>query len=176
LPDIPDDLRNLDLPTPPEFLKAHGAGGADRLVRRTELWIQLLFSALVDADWLDTEIFFDPHRTDARARFGDLSTLHARLSESLESKRLALSPEQRTTTINTARAEVLAACKAAADAAPGFFCLTAPTGAGKTLAGMEFALRHAERHGLDRVLSFSPTRASSSRTRRFTGRRSGPMR
>jgi Type III restriction enzyme, res subunit len=53
-------------------------------------------------------------------------------------------------------AEVLAACKVASAAVPGFFSLTAPTGAGKTLSSMEFALRHAECNGLDRVIVVLP--------------------
>jgi CRISPR-associated endonuclease/helicase Cas3 len=156
--DISERLRNQERPALPDFLRTNGSGHADRaaMVRRLEFWIRYLFSAPVDAHWLDTETFFDPYRTAARARFESLTALHDRLSETLDSKRLALLHSKRASPINLARAEVLAACKAPAAAAPGFFSLTAPTGAGKTLSSMEFALRHAECNGLDRVIVVLP--------------------
>jgi CRISPR-associated endonuclease/helicase Cas3 len=156
--DIPEYLRNRELPPLPEYLRAVGParGGHMDLVRRTEFWIRYLFSALVDADWLDTEHYFSPHKTLARVGGGGIPALRSRLTNALETKRLALSTGQRTSAINTARAEVLKACNAAADGAPGLFSLTAPTGSGKTLSSMGFALRHAERNGLDRVIVVLP--------------------
>jgi CRISPR-associated endonuclease/helicase Cas3 len=156
-PDSPKDLLEIVLPSLPDFLKPSG-NRTDQmpLRRRTDFWIRFLFSALVDADWLDTEAFFGSSRTTARGGFAPLALLHTQLSSVLEEKRQSLPPDKSVATMNVARAEVLNACRAAAPLASGFFSLTAPTGSGKTLSSMEFALTHAERNGLDRVLVVLP--------------------
>jgi CRISPR-associated endonuclease/helicase Cas3 len=124
-------------------------------VRRTEFWIRHLFSALVDADWLDTEAFFDPVKGGWRAGFESLGVLAARLKMAIKSKQLSISPERSHASI-TVRNAVLTACTSAADSEPGFYSLTAPTGSGKTLSSMAFALRHAEKNKLDRVIVVLP--------------------
>ncbi|MFO8008479.1 MAG: CRISPR-associated helicase Cas3' [Candidatus Brocadiia bacterium] len=117
--------------------------------RDTELFIRMLFSALTDADFLDTEAHFHPERPDLRDRASDLAELWEKLREfqaGLETK----GP------VNRARNAVYEHALQAAESEPGIFSLTVPTGGGKTRTAMAFALKHAMRHGLDRVIVVIP--------------------
>lgn len=117
-----------------------------------EFFTRLLFSALVDADRLDTEAHASPSRAvlrEAQAR------TPAQLLEQLKQYMAKLSGH-RTDPVGQARHRVYTAALEAADQAPGFFRLTVPTGGGKTLSGLAFALAHAARHGLDRVIVAIP--------------------
>ena len=58
--------------------------------------------------------------------------------------------------LNTLRAEVLSRAVARAEDRPGLFTLTVPTGGGKTLASLSFALEHAVQHGRSRVIYVIP--------------------
>ncbi len=155
LPAVPVELREHPLPPLPARLATlpRKRTARDEFLRSFELWIRFLFSALVDADFLDTEKFY---RGDERALhtagFDDVATLRARLDAHVNAKSAAAEP----TEVNALRAEVLAACRSAADEPPGLFSLTVPTGGGKTLSAMAFALRHAERHQLRRVIAVIP--------------------
>ncbi|WP_414664406.1 CRISPR-associated endonuclease Cas3'' [Horticoccus sp. 23ND18S-11] len=115
-------------------------------------FLRLTFSALVDADWLDTEAFMSPGKATTRARQPQppLSALRDCLDAHLARFGTAATPVQ------IARAEVLAACRAAAAQSPGLFALTVPTGGGKTLSSLAFALDHALRHGFDRIIYVLP--------------------
>lgn len=113
---------------------------------------RFLFSCLVDADFLDTEQFIDPKQTAFRGNLPDdtLDRMEAALDAYMKGFRIDLAP------VNADRTVVRHACLNAASLAPGFFTLTAPTGGGKTLASLAFALRHAQTHGLYRVVYVVP--------------------
>jgi CRISPR-associated endonuclease/helicase Cas3 len=114
-----------------------------------EFFSRMLFSCLVDADRLDTA-----HRDgEARAAPG----LEAeRLLAAVIAERARKRRASGNTALQQIRDQIFDACLARAGHAPGFFSLTAPTGAGKTLASMAFALAHAHRHGLRRVVVVIP--------------------
>lgn len=146
---LPQAIREPGLPDLPQRLLQE----SDASRRSAEFWIRFLFSALTDADFLDTEAFFYPGKRAAVARgAASAPALRGRLDE--HTHRLAAEAES--TAVNAARAEVLAACQESATRRRGAFRLTAPTGAGKTLSAMAFALRHAEHHRLRRVIVVIP--------------------
>lgn len=147
---LPRDIADRDIPSLPPFIQPTHEGVCDNeaLTRRLELWTRFLFSALVDADRLATEAFYDPTRRP-RPAFQTIPQLRDRLDSHTEGFRAD-------TTVNRLRAEVRGYCVAAAKESPGAFSLTAPTGSGKTLSAMAFALHHAERHGHRRVIVVIP--------------------
>lgn len=114
-----------------------------------EFYIRMLFSALVDADFLDTEA----HYTGAPRPSFELQApeLLQRLIAEKESK----SSEGE---LNAIRNRIFQQCLDKAKTSPGFFSLTVPTGGGKTLAGMAFALAHAAQlqHNLRRIVVVIP--------------------
>lgn len=110
---------------------------------------RMLFSALVDADFQETESYM---KDDVKPR-GE----HASFEELCEQFNTTIrkfdNPQGE---INKKRTETLKACMEKADSDQGFFTLTIPTGGGKTLASMAFALNHAVKHGLKRVIYVIP--------------------
>lgn len=116
----------------------------------TALWLRMLFSALVDADFLDTEGFMDPAKARGRAGWRSLPDLADTFETFMSAK---AHPD---TKVNRVRAEILGWCREAAEWEPGLFSLTVPTGGGKTLSSMAFALAHALRHGKRRVVYVIP--------------------
>ncbi len=116
------------------------------------LWVRMLFSALVDADFLDTERYMDPERFGQR---GQLPTLKDLLP--LFDRYMAeLSAKARPSEVNRLRADILGQCQATAQEAPGLFSLTVPTGGGKTLSSLAFALEHAAKYDKLRIIYVIP--------------------
>lgn len=116
------------------------------------LWLRMLFSSLVDADFLDTEAFMDQDKALGRDGFPPLTELAA----SFDAHMAKLAQNARPGRVNTLRAEILAQCRSKAQAAPGVFTLTVPTGGGKTLSSMAFALDHAKKNGQRRIIYAIP--------------------
>ncbi|MBU1044209.1 MAG: CRISPR-associated helicase Cas3' [Candidatus Omnitrophica bacterium] len=116
------------------------------------LWIRMLFSCLVDADFLDTESFMTPENAKKRGIYPRLKELLSRFDKYMEQKE----KNADTTAMNKARAEILKICRVKALSTPGFFSLTVPTGGGKTLSSMAFALNHALKYGKQRIIMAIP--------------------
>ncbi|MEZ5583245.1 MAG: CRISPR-associated endonuclease Cas3'' [Candidatus Competibacteraceae bacterium] len=138
---IPDSIRN---PPKPATKPPKGADPA--------FWIRMLFSCLVDADFLDTEAFMDPHKATDRQGYARLPQLLTVFDEYMTQIGQGVEP----TIVNRVRAEVLNRCREQAEQAPGLFSLTVPTGGGKTLSSLAFALRHAVKHGKQCIIYVIP--------------------
>ena len=111
---------------------------------------RMLYSCLVDADFLDTEQFMVG---EAPPRGSDISmeTLYQRLEQYIS----GWFPPQGE--VNSLRCAVLKQCIRQGSAQkPGLFTLTVPTGGGKTVASFAFALRHACTHGKARIIYVIP--------------------
>ena len=115
---------------------------------------RMVFSCLVDADFLDTERFYQSCAIENwnSPRDRAMPTLAA-LRDQLETY---LAGFQSNSDVNQLRAEILAQVRANAKLDRGLFSLTVPTGGGKTLASLAFALDHAIEHGLRRVIVVIP--------------------
>lgn len=115
------------------------------------LWIRMLFSCLVDADRLDTEQFSQPEQAAQRGIYDSLETLKKRLDTHL--KKFETAPS---TPLNKERQAILQTCREKGTLPSGFFNLTVPTGGGKTLSSMAWALNHAIAHGKKRIIVVIP--------------------
>jgi CRISPR-associated endonuclease/helicase Cas3 len=131
------DLRTMTIP-----------GG----VKGFALWVRMLFSCLVDADFLDTEAYMDPDKAAGREGWLEIPELLAQFDLFMNS----LAAKADSTPVNRLRADILAQCRAKAAEAPGLFSLTVPTGGGKTLSSLAFALEHAKAHGKRRIIHVIP--------------------
>ena len=140
--DLPDGDRLIGAAVARRFSDAFAA----------QLLARMLFSAGVDADYLDTEAYYDRVEGRSRQRGGHplLDELRDRLAEHLDSLSDIHSE------MNQLRREVLRYAREAASSPQGVFTMTVPTGGGKTLSSLAFALDHALQHGLQRVIYVAP--------------------
>lgn len=116
------------------------------------LWIRMLFSCVVDADFLDTEAFFEPDKTKERGGYPTLTELFPLFEEFMYKKQV----EAIDTPVNRIRASILRQSEEKAKKSPGIYSLTVPTGGGKTLSSMAFALNHAITHDKRRIIYVIP--------------------
>ena len=151
------ELADVKLENPP--LSVLDAGNFDPDLRAIPggsagfaLWVRMIFSCLVDADFLDTEAHFDAGKPVRREGFPSIDQMATALAVHLE--RLAANASA--SDVNKHRAQVLQQCQNRAALQPGFFSLTVPTGGGKTLSSLAFALKHAQVHGKRRVVYAIP--------------------
>lgn len=114
--------------------------------------IRILFSCLVDADYLDTERFMLPKQFKAR---GNYSSMH-QLLEKLETYLDSIKRTTQKTDVNIIRNYVQEQCRKMSNNAPDFYSLTVPTGGGKTLSSILWALKHAIKNNKQRIIIAIP--------------------
>ena len=125
----------------------------DRLGFQLQFFVRMLFSCLVDADFLDTEDFLDKMKSGWRSSYPEIDELHGKFWVNFKTMR---DEADQTTRVNQHREHVLENCLQATELDPGLFSLTVPTGGGKTLASLAFALNHAKKHGKRKVIYVVP--------------------
>lgn len=128
-----------------------------RLAFQLGLFGRMIFSCLVDSDFRDTEAFYQHVAGSAVDR--DWPTLSARVDGLIAAFNHHMKEKQRAaadTDVNRLRAEILTHVRNHASQRTGLFTLTVPTGGGKTLASLAFALDHAACHDLDRIVYAIP--------------------
>lgn len=138
------DVTPTEQPFIPDFVESNP--------NSAEFFLRMLFSALVDADFLDTEAHFAPGQTAGRGSELDVTELWQRFDRDQQRllQNVINSP------VNRSRLDIYDACILTAKQPTGLFRLSVPTGGGKTRSGMAFALRHALEHGQQRVIVAVP--------------------
>lgn len=111
---------------------------------------RILYSCLVDADYLDTERFMQPQQFSLRGSKASLTELLPRLNDYLAGF------GEPKTEVNKVRVKVQKMSLKRAKDAPGFYSLTVPTGGGKTLSSLVWAMNHAVQHGKKRIIIAIP--------------------
>ena len=147
------------LPLPPlNYDKHHSLFSLAFLTR-------MLYSCLVDADFLDTEAFYAQleDKTIVRGQYPSLTELQERFNDFIAEfrQKVAQKPqyteqEKRNAELNRLRNEILDYAVNQASQPKGLFSLTVPTGGGKTFTSMAFALEHAKQQGMRRIIYVIP--------------------
>jgi CRISPR-associated endonuclease/helicase Cas3 len=141
--DIPQEILKATCPDLPKFAQ-------NREV--ISLWMRLLFSCLVDADFLDTESYMNQEKSMDRKSPLGLDVIQERFNKAMDALRIDSKPNN----INNVRNKIYDECLIAAKRRSGMFSLTVPTGGGKTLSSLAFALEHARIHNKDRIIYAIP--------------------
>lgn len=134
------------------FTPSHEFHAADMLN------VRMLFSALVDADFIETEAHFDGDCTTPRRYRTEGPTLDIENALKAFNRQIDLIQSDATPSpLDNMRQQLLDECiQAGSSSSTGAFTLAAPTGAGKTLAMLAFALHHAQKHNLRRIVLVMP--------------------
>ncbi len=114
-------------------------------------WIRMLFSCLIDADRIDTERFVDPEQSSFRGKYESMEKLKSKLDAYLPRF-----DKVADTKLNSDRRTILSICKEKSSLPPGFYSLTVPTGGGKTLSSIQWAINHAIKYKKDRIIIAIP--------------------
>lgn len=141
---IPDYRKNWNghIALPQDYFRPSGRGFA------TAFYIRMLYSCLVDADYIDTETFMNGDA--GRGNYEPLSALCDKLTAYISKW------NNPTREIDILRQKILNSCIEKASAPRGIFSLTVPTGDGKTVASMAFALNHAAANSMRRIIYVIP--------------------
>ncbi len=145
------DVSSFVLEMQPILAGSFRQGGKERSYTGFSLsfFTRMLYSMLVDADWLDTEKYMSDVEKP-RGRYASIDALAKQFNQFLQRF------ENPQSELDKKRTDTLHACLDRAISSPGFFTLTVPTGGGKTFSSMAFALNHAVRHGLQRIIYVIP--------------------
>lgn len=147
LEDYSDFLKEIQIPKiPVPPLKSLGKGGFS-----LAFYTRMLFSCLVDADYLDTERFME-NGAVVRPTGEPMDVLLRKLEQHV-AKWLENTDRN---TVNGRRTEILKACLEKGQTEQGLKLFTVPTGGGKTVSSLAFALRHAVEHNLERIVYVIP--------------------
>ena len=144
--DAPAAITSQAIPALPGFLQ--------RDPYSLSFFTRMLFSSLVDADFLATEAFMNP--SQAKIRNLTAENALASIASLIDARIDQFGTPTAGDEVNLQRRAVVDDCRAAATQSPGIFSLTVPTGGGKTLSSLSFALRHALAHGHQRVIYVVP--------------------
>ncbi|MDX9719427.1 MAG: CRISPR-associated helicase Cas3' [Myxococcota bacterium] len=120
--------------------------------------VRMLFSTLVDADFLDTEAHFQASSASENTLRAEGPRLDARAALAILERHVE-QVRQRSwaaPSVNAMRDDLWLACLQGAELPPGIFTLSAPTGTGKTLAMLAFALKHALQNEMRRIVLAIP--------------------
>lgn len=147
LHDIEAFISNKILSSKPESPPWKFAQGLD-----LSLWIRMLYSSLVDADFLDTESYMDKAQATSRGGYCSIPELLERFN--LFTKQLEDTSDD--TAVNKIRRNIREKCMQMAKEPQGIFSLSVPTGGGKTLSSLAFGLEHAKKHNLERIIYVIP--------------------
>ncbi|MDI3537169.1 MAG: CRISPR-associated endonuclease/helicase Cas3 [Epulopiscium sp.] len=128
---------------------------SERIIKfQIGLLLKFLFSCLIDADRTDTADFENPNNKTIR-QFGNYKNWDI-LIERFENKIKEFEQKSNKSPIDDIRSNISNKCKEKAENQQGIFALTVPTGGGKTLASLRFALYHAKKYNLDRIIYVIP--------------------
>lgn len=116
------------------------------------LWIRMVYSSLVDADFLDTELYMDGERAGGRGGYCSMPELLRRFQNFIR----RLDETAPNTPVNKIRRDIRTKCEQMGAKPQGIFSLSVPTGGGKTLSSLAFALEHAITYQLDRIIYVIP--------------------
>lgn len=131
--------------------KSHKLKGPVFFYMQLGLAVRFTFSCLIAGDRIDTAHFKNPN--GVRFRQGGAYHYWPALADRLE-RHLASMPAKHA--IDAQRQAISDACLNAASRPAGIYTLSVPTGGGKTLASLRFALHHAAKRRLDRVIYIIP--------------------
>jgi CRISPR-associated endonuclease/helicase Cas3 len=142
----PQEILSYPLPAIPSFLQRDSFS--------LGFFSRMIFSCLVDADFLATESFMNPSQTLVRNQIPEncLKKIADLVSKRIDS----FGEPAPDNTVNIQRRKVVENCRAKSSESPGLFTLTVPTGGGKTLSSLLFGLLHAIRHGQTRIIFVVP--------------------
>lgn len=150
-PELFTELRNIISNITANNREIHKDNTYRNAQQQIGLAVRYLFSCLIDADRIDTANF-EHQRVKQYRPNGDYAKWPALIAR-LERKLTAMSP---TRPIDYLRKDISQHCLDAATRPGGTYTLTVPTGGGKTLASLRFALHHAEQRQLDRIIYIIP--------------------